>query len=194
MDRWRVFTGCNRVNCESFWGYARALPKERQRFSAPERNSLERCSLLIVPDVVLVDSAFGRALRLALKRGSTVVVETGAGFTSHWTFRQHRRTLRAALGIPVMAPVDLWADPARARTPYVEFTWPRRTMVRDFSRVVPPAEQPGEIIAWAGDLAVGFRRSVGKGTLIYLGSPIGPALWAGDAEARRWLYTVALAA
>jgi hypothetical protein len=66
--------------------------------------------------------------------------------------------------------------------------------MRDFSRVVPPGDQPGEIIAWAGDLPVALRRRVDAGTLIYLGSPLGPALWAGDVQARRWLYTVALAA
>ena len=58
----------------------------------------------------------------------------------------------------------------------------------------PADQQPGEIIAWAGDLAVAFRRRVEKGTLIYLGSPVGPALWTRDPDARRWLYAVAHAA
>jgi len=52
----------------------------------------------------------------------------------------------------------------------------------------------GDNIAWAGELPVALKRRVGAGTLIYLGSPVGPALWAGDVEAKRWLHAVALTA
>jgi hypothetical protein len=195
VDRWRVFVVYDRVNSESFWGYTRTLPKARQLFSADESDSISCCSLVIVPDVVLLDPRFSWALVRALQRGASVVIETGVGFASHSTFRHHRRSLREGLQIPVGAPVDLWADRPKARAPYIEFTWPHRTTIRDFSRVVPPADRPGDdVIAWAGDLAVAFRRRVGNGTLIYLGSPVGPALWAGDVEARRWLNAVALAA
>jgi len=52
----------------------------------------------------------------------------------------------------------------------------------------------GDNIAWAGELPVALKRRVGAGTLIYLGSRGGPALWAGDVEAKRWLHAVALTA
>ena len=48
-------------------------------------------------------------------------------------------------------------------------------------------DHDGDVIAWAGDRPVGLKRHVEHGTLIYLGSPLGPALWAGDPEARQWL-------
>ena len=83
-------------------------------------------------------------------------------------------------------PVNLWPR----RTPYVELTWPIATKVRDFSKVNPVSNTRGQIIATADDMAVAFRRRVGFGTLIYLGTPVGPALWAGDAEAARWLRAV----
>src|SRR6266571_3700339 len=56
-------------------------------------------------------------------------------------------------------------------------------------RVVPRRrhEGEGEVIAWVDDLPVALKRPGGRGNLIFLGSPLGPALWAGDAEARRWL-------
>src|SRR5439155_624334 len=34
---------------------------------------------------------------------------------------------------------------------------------------------------------VALKRPGGRGNLIFLGSLLGPALWAGDAQARRWL-------
>jgi hypothetical protein len=37
---------------------------------------------------------------------------------------------------------------------------------------------------------VALMRRVGRGTLLFLGSPLGPALWADDAEARRLLLDV----
>lgn len=179
---------------ESMRGYVSAIPKERQQRSFGERDSLQRCALLIVPQLTILDRCFSRYVRRALRRGTTVVIESGAGFAAHGTFRRHRGSLSEGLQIAVAPPVDLWADRSTTRAPYIEFTWPRRSKIRDFSRVVPLAEQPGEIIAWAGDLPVALRRRVGAGTLLYLGSPVGPALWAGDAEARRWLLAVALAA
>jgi len=37
---------------------------------------------------------------------------------------------------------------------------------------------------------VGLNCPFGRGNLIVLGSPLGPALWAGDIEARQWLRAV----
>jgi hypothetical protein len=39
-------------------------------------------------------------------------------------------------------------------------------------------------------LPVGLKRPWGRGKLIFLGSPLGPALWVGDLQARRWLAQV----
>jgi hypothetical protein len=153
---------------------------------------MTHCSLVIMSSVYVLPENLAERLRLCLQRGTTVIIESGAGFASHLEFRKHRRSLREGLGLHVAAPVNLWSPP-RAM-PYVDYTWPTRTRVRDFTRLIPPAEQPGEIIAWAGDLPVALRRRVGSGTLIYVGSPLGPALLIGDIEAIRWLYSVALAA
>ena len=143
----------------------------------------------IVPAVLDIPSRIAGMMVEALKRGTTVIVESGAGFAGHLHFRRHRRALRELLHVDVQAPVDLWSDHPRTRgIPYVEYSWPYRTKVRDFSRVVPVADR-GDVIAWVDGLPVGLRRRCGQGTLIYLGSPLGPALWAGDAEAKRWLLS-----
>jgi hypothetical protein len=39
-------------------------------------------------------------------------------------------------------------------------------------------------------MPVALKKRVGKGTLIFLGSPLGPALGASDLEARHWLQSV----
>jgi hypothetical protein len=80
--------------------------------------------------------------------------------------------------------------------PYIAYSWPASAQIRDFSRVVPlgrRSEGAGEIIARVDGLPVALKRRLGRGDLIFLGSPLGPALWAGDAEARRWFGDVALA-
>src|SRR5258708_1440624 len=53
--------------------------------------------------------------------------------------------------------------------------------------LVPAPGNPGEALPRADGHPVALTRRVERGTLIYLGSPLGPALWAGDAEARQWL-------
>ena len=144
--------------------------------------------VVIYPAILQMPLSHAQTIRSWLTFGATVVVESGAGFAADLRFRQHRRSLRAGLDVDVSAPVDLRIPHCGARrAPYIDYTWPYPAKVRDFSRVVPLGDQPGEIIAWADGLPVALRRQVGRGTLIVLGSPLGPALWAGDMQARSWL-------
>ena len=111
-----------------------------------------------------------------------MLLESGAGFAGESAFRVHRDGLRNAVQVHIEA--------VRFRSlgvPYVDYVWPYPTKIRDFSRVVPIGDQRGEIIARVDGLPIGLKRKVGAGTLIFLGSPLGPALWAGDSEARQWL-------
>ncbi len=193
LKKWRVFCSDQDVLPESSAGYRAVIPQRRWQFEPWEQSDpLSHCSLVIMSSVFLLPEKIAERLRMCLQRGTTVIIESAAGFASHLGFRKHRRSLREGLGLRVAAPVNLWSPP-RA-TPYVDYTWPIRTRVRDFTRLVPPANQPGQIIAWAGDLPVALRQRVGPGTLIYIGSPLGPALSIGDPEAIRWLYAVALSA
>lgn len=193
LKKWRVFSSNQRVLPESSAGYRAVLPPQRGQLEPWEQSDpMAHCSLVIMSSVFVLPEKLAERLRSCLQRGATVIIESGAGFANRLDFRKHRRSLREGLGLHVAAPVNLWSPP-RAM-PYVDYTWPTRTQVRDFTRLIPPAEQPGEIIAWAGDWPVALRRRVGSGTLIYIGSPLGPALLMGDVEAIHWLYTVARAA
>ena len=138
------------------------------------------------------------------------MLESGAGFLSPAETAAHQRMLLRCFELEVGPPVDLWsgkladdglfasrtgsrrreAIDGRQAIPYVRYVWPREIMVRGFTRVIPVSAKRGEVIGWAGSLAVGLKRPVGKGTLLFLGSPLGPALRAGDPEARSWLQSV----
>jgi hypothetical protein len=123
-----------------------------------------------------------------LAAGGLVVVESGAAFAPDDSadFRAHRDAIRDLL-IDIAPPVEL--RPARG-IPYVELTWPIAAMVRDFSRVVPVRVEASAAIGRVGELPVAMARQVGRGMLVFLGSPIGVALWTGDVEARRWLHAL----
>ena len=169
---------------ESLSGYAAALGTRVLRSDA---SSLPRCEALIVPGAVRIPPAAIDAITTCLGEGCRVILESGAGFANEADFAAHRAVLREALAVMVEPFVDLWPQAHGSAIPYVDFTWPVRTKVRDFSRVVPLACGAGEIIAHVNGQPVALKRRSGRGTLIFLGSPLGPALWAGDIEAKRWL-------
>jgi hypothetical protein len=145
-----------------------------------------RVPVLIVPAALSIPRV---AIEGCLRVGGTVIFESGVAFADRSRFRAHAHTVREALGIRIEPPVDLWPRHA----PYVDFTWPAAFKVRDFSRLLPLSEQFGEVIATADGHAAAIRRSLSGGTLVFLGTPLGPALWAGDEQARQWLCAVARA-
>lgn len=174
---------------ESVSGYESALTSAALQWMRADAGwmSPSRCAVLIVPAALEIPPPAVRAIASCLQAGGSVILESGAGFGADREFRTHRVVLRDYLQVHIEQPVDLWPDNSSQRIPYVDYTWPRPAKVRDFSRVVPLGRQAGEVIARVDGLPVALKRSSGRGRLIFLGSPLGPALWAGDAEARRWL-------
>ena len=169
---------------ESVAGYESALAS---------LGTTSRCTLLIVPAALDIPPPALRAIESCLCAGATVILESGAGFAGGRDFGAHRITLRDHLGVQIEPPVRLWsARPHSCGIPYIDYTWPSPAKIRDFSHAVPLGRHQtgGEIIARVDGLPVGLRRRTGPGALIFLGSPLGPALWAGDAEARRWFFDV----
>ena len=172
---------------ESAAGYAAALADCGCEVARVDVSSLSHCALVIVPAVLQIPQPARREIARLFESGAIVVVESGGGFAPEADFQAHRAALREAWGVHVSAPVDLWTAQSCDGIPYVDYVWPGAARVRDFSRAVPLMPQEGEFIAWIDDLPVGLKREVGRGTLIVLGSALGPALWAGDAQARQWL-------
>jgi hypothetical protein len=174
---------------ESVSGYESALASLGARLMRGEGRCVAGCAALIVPTALEIPQPALRGIVSCLQAGASVILESGAGFATGREFRAHRVALRDYLHVHIEAPVQLWsADRSSRGTPYVDYTWPHAAKVRDFSRVVPLGRQPGEVIAWVEGLPVALKRQCGGGRLIFLGSPLGPALWTGEAEARRWLF------
>ena len=174
---------------ESVSGYESALAAVGEPWIRSDAWSVTRCTGLIVPAALAIPLPAVRAIVTCLARGATVILESGAAFAGGPDFRAHRAVLRDCFQVRIEAPVQLWsAHTSSQGIPYVDYSWPHSAKVRDFSRVVPLGPQAGDVIAWVDGLPVALKRHGGRGTLVFLGSPLGPALWAGDAEARRWLF------
>jgi hypothetical protein len=184
-------------------GYQKALAQLGCEFVmlAPERlPQHSTCQAAIVPGCVTMDFSAGSWLAALLESGGLVVIESSAGFAEATEFLAHQQLLASHFGLRVGPPVNLWpeADPERnaarcGRVPYVDYIWPAPTKLRDYSRVVPLAEKPTGTIGWAGRLPIAVRRNVRQGTLMFLGSPLGPALLSGDREAHAWFREALLA-
>ncbi|HKC47052.1 MAG TPA: hypothetical protein VKB63_05575 [Gemmatimonadales bacterium] len=178
------------VNCslrESVSGYAAVLGAAALR---TDMSSMQPPDVLIVPAVLEIPSRAIQAMIACLDSGGLVILESGAGFASAADFSRHRTLLREALEVHVEPLVDLWSQSGGSAIPYIDFTWPCKVKIRDFSRVVPLTGEAGEIIAQVNGLPAALRRRSDRGTLIVLGSPLGPVLWTGDHEARQWLRVV----
>jgi hypothetical protein len=191
---------------ESLAGYQSALETEGARFLRTSAVPLPHAKTIIVPACLVPCPALTQEIAVALEGGSCVVLESGAGFATRQEFAAHQEWLRNHCSVRVEAPVDLWRPlnepPGQPRSrgrltirnsplprgaPYVDFHWPFRTKIRDFTRMVPVSALPEQVVASCRDWPVASKHDRGRGTLVFLGSPIGPALLAGDAEAHRWL-------
>lgn len=172
---------------ESVAGFEWALSHSDVAYRRTSFRSLAPSRIIILPAAARLGAGKLAQLREHLERGSCVVFESGAGFLDSMEFNFHSRLVKSAFGLGLHPPIGLWdsADSC-GQSPYVDYRWPRAVKVRDFSRLVPVDCRKGEVIAWFHQLPVAARLRVGKGTLVFLGSSVGPHLLAGDREASRW--------
>jgi hypothetical protein len=195
---------------ESLQGYQAALGDKYNHVPEAGLNSKRPCRIAIVPGLGSIDPAVAETLSTLLDAGTHVLLESGAAFLSPSEFTAHQEMLFHYFGIEVGNPVDLWSrkpaddallghrpqrQPSKKLNspesiPYVNYSWPRQTSVRDFSRVLPVSARAGDVIGWVGELPIALKRRMSGGMLIFLGSPLGPALRAGDPQARSWLQSV----
>jgi len=173
---------------ESSAGYESALLSAQASYERTSFQSLPPARMIILPAAGFLDESRLARLRSHLENGSVVLYESGAAFWDSGGFDFHRRLMRSVFGLGLHAPVRLWdsADSFK-QSPYVDYCWPVVTKVRDFSRIIPVECEGGETVARFQKLPVAVKRRIGKGTLVFLGSPLGPHLLAGDREASRWL-------
>jgi hypothetical protein len=202
--------GSHCVLRESLHGYQAAVGGEHNYVRDAISDSQFRCGILIVPGLGGMEPTMAQTLSGLLKSGAHLLLESGAGFLNAAEFTVHQRMLHRYFDLTVEPPVDLWSRnvshqassshrPGRhLRTdlvsgvsiPYVNYVWPCKANVRDFSRVVPVSVKAGDVIGRVGAHPVALKKRMDEGLLIFLGCPLGPALRAGDLEALSWLRLV----
>jgi hypothetical protein len=178
---------------ESFEGYRASLKSAGLPFEITRRETTEAASFIVVPAAALTELCHAGWLRNRIAAGATALVESGGAFLPSSEFRVQQFLVRTRLGVSALAPVRLWENAGRlSNIPYVDFTWPAAATIRDFSRVVPLSGVDAQAMATQGTRVVGLKRRLGAGMLVYLGSPVGPHLLAGDHEAQRWFEKLCL--
>jgi hypothetical protein len=123
---------------------------------------------LIIPGVGALAEPGVRMIQRFLERGATVLLECSLGIPE--------------LGIEVGGPVR-----QAAYFPYVEYRWPVQVKIREFTPVWFEPAPGDEVIGGFAGKPVALSRRMGPGTLVAIGSPLGPVFLAGDPDARRWL-------
>ncbi len=146
-------------------------------------------STLIVVPASLLRRRSAEWLRQQARSGATVVFESAAAFAGPEEFRAQSRLIRSALGVTIEAVCDWWHPSSASREmPYVRYRWPVGATVRDFSRAVTVAD--ADTIARVRGQPVAARKRLGRGALVFLGSPLGPHLLSRDPDAARWLASL----
>jgi len=187
--------GSSCVLRESVAGYESALSSANVPYQRAGLQQLPCAQRIILPAAALADESKLAQVKSHLEGGATVLFESGAGFLSDVEFDSHRRAMNSAFGLSLHTPVRLWCPSGIvSNSPYIDYGWPIETKVRDFSRMIPVYCGGSEAIAWFGGQPVAARRRVGKGTLVFLGSPLGPHLLVGDREAVEWFGAFCAAA
>lgn len=170
---WRVLDlGADCLLRESLAGFCRTgIP------ACPQPMDRQECLSYVVPAAAGLKEDLMTRLARHVQKGGWLIFESAAGFGG---FEVQRERLARHFHLAIEPPVDLWAG--SAPVPYVDYHWPVRTKVRDFSIVVPVHAAAAQIIGTIGQIPVAAR----LGSLVCLGSPIGPSLLAGDREAHFW--------
>ena len=137
------------------------------------------CLFYVVPGAGPVTRQLGRELVEFTRGGAGVIFESAAGFGG---FESQREMLAEHFGLQIERPVDL----PESRIPYVDYRWPVSVKVRDFNRIVPVRAPARDVIATIDGIPVAARH----GNFFFLGSPIGPAMLAGDPDAQFWFKEV----
>jgi hypothetical protein len=172
--------GCEVVDI----GDACVLPESRigmlaWPFCVYLRVDRQECLSYVVPGTGVVSQELALKLVEYTRAGASVIFESAAGFGG---FESQREMLDEHFGLQIERPVVL----PESRIPYVDYHWPVSMKVRDFNRVVPVRAPARDVIATIDGIPVAARR----GKLVFLGSPIGPAMLAGDREAHFWFNSL----
>jgi hypothetical protein len=163
---------------ESARGYSQVL-------AASTGKSVERCS--IVAGLRNLAKREGYLLADAVEKGRWLLIESGTSFATASESSYHRHLMRELFGLQI----GLHAPSQDLKDLYVTYEWPTRCMVRHFGGAVGIEADDQNVIARAGRMPIAVRMTVGKGGIIYIGTPLGPVLPSGDRDAIELAWALA---
>jgi hypothetical protein len=128
------------------------------------------------------------SLRDSALQGACVILESGLAYASDAEIAGQRDALSKYFGIRIAPRLSRPASGFR----YIRYHWPIEVLVREFSEsaIIDPSR--GDPIATVSGQVVAIRKQVGRGSVVYLGSALGPMLLAEDRQAAAWVRSVAL--
>ncbi len=173
---------------ESIRGFHAAM-KSAEVVRRVRRNT----DLIIVPGAMALAAQTVDQIHSAADMGSTIILETAIAFGNAREFAGQRRILSREFGIEIESPIDLWRGAVGSGLPYIEYKRPL-VFVRDFGHAVPVVATGDQALAAVQNFTVAASVPFGPGKIIFLGSPLGPVLLAGDREGAHWLSSQALQA
>ncbi|MDQ2776577.1 MAG: hypothetical protein M3Y57_16915 [Acidobacteriota bacterium] len=138
--------------------------------------------MLIAPGVRYLSDAGCRELLRLAQAGSWLIMEAGVCFSSAEEVERQASILKSVFDLKVLPPMAV-SGMETNKTPYVSYTWPVRQLLRTFEAITPLCCEPGETIAFFEDQPVCAKKQVGEGGVVYLGTMLGPGLFAEEREA-----------
>jgi hypothetical protein len=133
-----------------------------------------RKDLILVTGARSLTPARAHHLRQQVLAGACLFFESAPTFSP-----QQAQLLMEVFELHVSAPISLtkWSGD------YVEYSRPVPQLVRPFEAAVPVASVTGVGLAQLNGITIALRQSLGRGVVIFLGSMLGPGLFAEEREA-----------
>ena len=125
--------------------------------------------------------ARGDDLLQRIDDGTWVILESGVGFSSMTEAKHQADLFKRVFDLELLPPMKVAEIPAAAT--YIEYTKPVSRLARTFEAITPIDCEPTDVIARLGRHSVCVRKRVGRGGLVFLGSMLGPGLFAEEREA-----------
>jgi hypothetical protein len=171
---------------ESTAGFQRALAGTTVREMEGALRTQEP-TLIILPSVKWLALEPAADLRARMAAGTSVILESGLSFATPAETRHQAEIYSSVFGLRLL-PQQRTAD--HRRQLYIEYDQPARWLVRTFESVLPVCCPSADELARFGEEVVCARKKIGSGTLIYLGSMLGPGLLAQEREAREVAFAL----
>lgn len=166
---------------ESAVGFQRTLDCECIARGARSYQDLGS-SLIVLPGAKRLSLEDAVALREQIRNGAWVVLESGLSFSTGAEARQQAEVCAKIFHLRLL-PQTRTANHA-AGLSYIEYAQPARHLVRTFESITPVCCDARDVLACFAGSIVCVRKTIGRGGLIYLGSMLGPGLYAEEREAK----------